>query len=424
MKTTAVRMYGVEDLRLESFELPELKDDEILAHVVSDSICMSSYKMAKQGSGHKRVPDDIATNPIMVGHEFCGEIVKVGKKWADQFKEGDRFAIQPALNDPANIYAAPGYSFPYIGGHATYVIIPNIVMERGCLLKYTGDAFFYGSLSEPVSCIVGGFHVNYHTRPGSYQHDMGIVEGGAMALLAGVGPMGLGAIDYAIHCDRRPSLLVVTDIDEARLARAASIYTVEEAAKNGVELHYVNTRDIEDVPAYLKSFTKDGKGFNDVYCYAPVAPLVEQAGALLAYDGCLNFFAGPTDTSFSARLNFYDVHYNATHLAGNSGGTTEDIIESLEMMAAGRLNPASMITHIGGLDAAIETTLNLPKIPGGKKLLYTNYSMPLTALADFEEKGKEEPFFAELDQLVKKHNGLWNLEAEQYFLANAKKLEI
>ena len=44
MKTKAVRLYGKEDLRLEEFDLPEIKEDEILARVVSDSICMSSYK--------------------------------------------------------------------------------------------------------------------------------------------------------------------------------------------------------------------------------------------------------------------------------------------------------------------------------------------------------------------------------------------
>ncbi len=424
MKTTAVRMYGKEDLRLETFDLPPIKEDEILAHIVSDSICMSSYKAAKQGSDHKRVPDDIATNPVIVGHEFCGEIVEVGAKWADQFKAGDRFAIQPAINDPKNIYAAPGYSFPYIGGNATYVIIPAIVMERNCLLNYEGDAFFYGSLAEPVSCIVGGFHVNYHTRPGSYVHEMGIVEGGDMALLAGVGPMGLGAIDYAIHNPRKPRLLVVTDIDQARLDRAASIYTVEEAAKNGVELKYVNTGNVADVPALLKSFTKDGNGFNDVYVYAPVAPVVEQADAILAYDGCLNFFAGPTNPDFSAKYNFYNVHYNATHVAGNSGGTTDDIIESLEMMSQGSLDPASMITHVGGLDAAIETTLNLPSIPGGKKLLYTNISMPLTALKDLGELGKTDPMMAELDRLVTANKGLWCAEAEKYLLAHATALNV
>ena len=60
MKTKAVRLYGVNDLRLEEFELPEITDSEILAHVISDSICMSTYKAASQGTAHKRVPDDIA----------------------------------------------------------------------------------------------------------------------------------------------------------------------------------------------------------------------------------------------------------------------------------------------------------------------------------------------------------------------------
>lgn len=424
MKTTAVRMYGKEDLRLESFELPPIKDDEILAHIVSDSICMSSYKAAIQGSDHKRVPDNIDTNPIIIGHEFCGEILEVGKKWQDQFKAGDRFAVQPALNDPKNIYAAPGYSFEYIGGHATYIIIPSIVMEQNCLLKYEGDAFFAGSLAEPVSCIVGGFNVNYHTKPGTYEHVMGIVEGGNMALLAGVGPMGLGAIDFAIHNDRKPGLLVVTDIDQARLDRAASIYTVEEAAKNGVELHYVNTRDVEDVPGLLMSYTKDAKGYDDVYVYAPVRQVLEDASKIMGYDACLNFFAGPTDPNFTAPFNFYDVHYNSTHVAGNSGGTTDDIIQSLDYMSRGLIDPSSMITHIGGLDAAIETTLNLPNIPGGKKLLYTNISMPLTALEDFAELGKEDPLFAELDKLVQANNGLWSVEAERYLLDHGKALSV
>jgi threonine dehydrogenase-like Zn-dependent dehydrogenase len=68
MKTKAVRLYGQSDLRLEEFELPEIKDNEILARVVSDSICMSSYKAAIQGANHKRVPENIATNPVIIGH--------------------------------------------------------------------------------------------------------------------------------------------------------------------------------------------------------------------------------------------------------------------------------------------------------------------------------------------------------------------
>ncbi len=419
MKTKAVRLYGKEDLRLEEFELPPIKEDEILAKIISDSICMSSYKAAKQGSDHKRVPKDIAENPIIIGHEFCGELIEVGKKWSDKFKAGDKFSIQPALNDVSNVHAAPGYSFQYIGGNATYIVIPAMVMEHDCLLPFHGESFYHGSLAEPMSCIVGGFHVNYHTKAGSYVHEMGIVEGGKMALLAGVGPMGLGTIDYAIHTDRRPSMLVVTDIDEVRIERAKTLYTVEEAAKNGVELIYVNTAKLENAAEHLMELS-GGTGFNDVYVFAPVAPVVELADKLLSYDGCLNFFAGPTDPTFSAKFNFYNAHYNATHVAGNSGGNTDDMLESLEMMANGKIDPSSMLTHIGGLDSAIETTLNLPKIPGGKKLIYNQISMPLTAIADFAELGKTDPLFAKLAELTKANNGLWSSACEKYLLENAK----
>lgn len=418
MRTKAVRLYGKNDLRLEEFELPEIQDDEILAHIISNSICMSSHKAAMQGADHKRVPADIAQNPVIIGHEFCGELVKVGKKWADRYKAGEKFAIQPALNYKGSL-DAPGYSYHHIGGNATYVIIPNEVMEMNCLLPYSGEAYFYGSLSEPVSCIVGGYHANYHTTPGSYEHSMGIVPGGCMAILAGAGPMGLGAIDYAINCDRKPGLIVVTDIDSARLARAAQILSVEKAAAQGVKLMYVNTNQYEDALAYLMSLT-GGKGYNDVFVYAPVKPVVEMGDKLLARDGCLNFFAGPTNTAFSAEFNFYNVHYAATHIVGTSGGNTSDMLESLEMMQSGRLNPAAMITHIGGLNAVAQTIIDLPSIPGGKKLIYTNKEMPLVALADFAERGKTDPFYAALDEIVSRNNGLWCTEAEKYVLANAK----
>ena len=42
--------------------------------------------------------------------------------------------------------------------------------------------------------------------------------------------------------------------------------------------------------------------------------------------------------------------------------------------------------------------------------------MELTAIEDFAEKGKTDPFFAELAKIVEKHNGLWSAEAEAYLL--------
>lgn len=418
MKTKAVRMYGVNDLRLEEFELPEIKDDEILARVVSDSVCMSTHKAAEQGAAHKRVPEDIAENPVIVGHEFCGDIVKVGKKWQKEFKEGEKFGIQPAMKGTV---IAAGYSFRYIGGDSQYVIIPNEYIEGGGILHYDGDCYYKASLAEPVSCIIAGYHENYHTEYETHTHAMGIVEGGSVAILAGVGPMGLGAVDYGIHSNRRPSLMVVTDIDQARLDRAAQLLTVEDAAAHGVKLVYVNTSKVEDPVKYMKDLN-GGKGYDDVFVYAPVAPLVEQGDALLGDGGCLNFFAGPIKTDFSAKFNFYDVHYAFHRITGTSGGNTDDMKEAIKLAGEGKINPSIMISHVGGLDSVKDTVINLPNIKGAKKLVYTHISMPMTAIADFEELGKTDKFFADLDVICKKNNGLWSAEAEKYLLANAKKI--
>ena len=420
MNTKAVRLYGKNDLRMEAFELPPLKDDEILAHVISDSICMSSYKATQQGPDHKRVPDDIHINPTIIGHEFAGEIKKVGSKWAHKFKPGDKFSIQPAMNYKGSL-DAPGYSFRYIGGNATYINIPNSVMEMDCLLPYNGDSFFLASLAEPVSCVIGAMHASYHTKPGSYIHEMGIKEGGNMAILAGAGPMGLAAIDYAIHRDRKPGLLVITDIDQDKLNRAEKINSPEEALKHGVKLMYINTKEIADPVTFLRSLTGD-KGFDDVLVFAPVKQLVESADQILGFDGCLNFFAGPSDTQFKAELNFYNVHYAFTHITGTSGGNTHDMKEALEMMAERRINPAAMITHIGGLDAVIDTTKKLPEIPGGKKLIYTNISLPLTAIDDFEKYGRRDPCFRQLHHILKGNDFIWSVEAERFLLENARKI--
>lgn len=416
MKTKAVRIHGKMDLRLEEIDLPPVGPDDVQVKIISDSICMSTYKAAVEGPEHKRVPDDVAENPTIVGHEFCGVITEVGENWKHKYRPGQGFTIQPPHYYKGSL-DAPGYSYRYCGGDAQYANIPIETLLTDNLLSYDSDVYFYGSLSEPVSCVVGTFHAMYHTKGGSYVHDMGIVEGGKMALLASVGPMGLAAIDYALHCDRRPSLLVVTDIDDERLTRAESIYSVEHAREQGVELHYVNTAKPECDTEYLRGLT-GGSGYDDVICFAPVKAVVEQAGDILGKDGCLNFFAGPTNSQFKAEFNWFNVHYLTTHVVGTSGGNTDDMREAIALMTSGRINPAAMITHVGGLNAVVDTTLNLPNIRGGKKLIYTQIDMPLTAIADFAKLGETDPMFKELAEITGRNNGLWSAEAEKYLLAH------
>jgi threonine dehydrogenase-like Zn-dependent dehydrogenase len=142
--------------------------------------------------------------------------------------------------------ASPGYSYRYYGGSATYAIVPNEVMELGCLLHYEGEAYFDASLAEPMSCIIGGYHAMYHTNKINYNHESGIKAGGNVLILGGAGPMGLGAIEYPLTLNNKPKRIVVVDIDDKRLQKAKQLISPEYGKKNGVDIIYVNTQNSTD----------------------------------------------------------------------------------------------------------------------------------------------------------------------------------
>ena len=152
--------------------------------------------------------------------------------------------------------------------------------------------------------------------------------------------------------------------------------------------------------------------------------LLEQGSRILGFNGCLNFFAGPPRQDFFAAVNFYEIHYSGHHVVGSSGGNTADMREGLDLMARNVLNPSVMVTHIGGLDSAARTILDLPAIPGSKKLIYTGLSFPLTALQDLAAKGKSDPLFAELARLTEQNGGLWSVEAENHLLRHAPPIRV
>ena len=411
MKTRAARLYGANDARLEDFELRPITPGEILIKIISDSVCMSTHKTIMQGKNHIRVPDNIAENPIILGHEFCAEIVEVGDKWKNKFSVGDKVVMPPVLSYLGG-YETVGYTFEDIGGVSTYSIVYEHILDNDFLIKLNSDSYFNGSLIEPASCVIRGYKASLHLDE-NYNPVAGIKPGGKVAILAGCGPMGLVAIDIALHGNVKPSMVVVTDLDQARLDRATSIFSVEKAKEDGINLVFANTSDKDKLMDI-----SGGKGFDDIFIYAPVPAVVELGDAILGFDGSLNFFAGPLDKKFSANFNFYNVHYAQHHVTGTSGSTPEDMRDIVKLIGENRLDTSVMITHIGGIDAAIDTTINLPNIPGGKKLIYTHITLPLTALTEFEKLGETDARFKILDELVKANNGLWCAEAEKYLLQN------
>lgn len=417
MKTTAIRLYGQNDIRVEDFELPALGDDEILMKVVTDSVCASTYKAVKQGSSHKRVPDDVDKNPIIIGHEMCGQILSIGKNVDRSWEIGQKVVIQPALKLENG--HDPGYSYPYIGGNSKYVIVPKIVLDKGCLLPYEGDGYFKGSLVESLACVIRGYKGFYHTDYTNYQRFDGAKVGGKIAILGGAGPMGLGAIELACGYSGATQV-VVTDLSEERLDYARKNCSVERAKSNGVELIYLNTSGISDVAGYLKTISNGG--FDDVFVMVPVPALFTLAEQICAFDGCVNFFAGPPVHDMQGSLNLYRVHYDGIHVVGTAGSIPEDMTDVISLIEQDKINTGSLVSHILGLRAVPETLFAMEKPSGCKKVCYNEIDIPLIAISDLPELGKTNELYKNLAQIVEENNGLWCTKAEEYLLAHAPKI--
>lgn len=417
MKTKAVRLHGANDIRLEEFDLPEIGAGEVLMQVVSDTLCTSTYKAVKQGAAHNRVPEDVSENPVIIGHEMCGIIRAVGKKLEEKYSVGQKAVIQPALKLESGY--DPGYSYKYIGGSATFVVVPEIVIERGCLIPFNGESFFEGSLVEALGCLLRGFKGFYHTDYTDYVRTDGAKKGGRLAILGGAGPMGLGAVELAAGY-AGVSLIVVTDIDEKRLNWASEKCAPARFKEKDVELVYVNTLNNEDAAKKLIEIS-DG-GFDDVFVMAPVASLFNLAEKICREDGCVNFFAGPPVHDLQGSLNLYRIHYDGIHVVGTAGSIPEDTLDTIKIIEGKKINSGALVSHILGLNAVVPSIMAMEKPNGAKKVCYTNLDIPLVAIDEFAELGKSNPMFSELDRIVKKNGGLWCKEAEEYLLANAPKI--
>ena len=417
MKTKAIRLYGVDDIRLEEFELPEITDDEVLIRVVSDSVCASTYKAIKQGPAHKRVPNDVEENPIIIGHEMCGEIISVGENVKKDWHKGQKIVIQPALKLPNG--HDPGYSYPYIGGNTQYAVVPKVVLERGCLLPYEGDSYFAGSLAEALGCCIRGYKGFYHTDYTNYLRTDGAKVGGRIAILGGAGPMGIGCVELAVGY-AGVSQVVVTDLNQERLDYAKKMCDPEKAKEKGVDLQFVNTGNLEKPVEYLKQIS-DG-GFDDVFVMVPVPALFTMSEKISREDGCINFFAGPPIHDMPGSLNLYRVHYDGIHVVGTAGSIPEDMTDVLDLIKDSKINAGALVSHILGMKAVPETLFAMEKPSGAKKVCYNELDIPLIAIDDLEELGKNDPMYAELAVIVKNNGGLWCAEAENYLLAHAPRL--
>ena len=351
------------NLKIKRIDVPECGEQEILARVDAAIACASDIKLIDQGSEHPLMYGwDVSKYPIIIGHEGAVTIVKVGEKLKEKHHVGERFVVQSAVpcgphrfkeryrNNAVGINKiAVGYTLP--GLFAEYVLIPQEVIETGCLIPFPEKEipYFAGALAEPLSDVIAAqermVHIVKDSPTSPRRAEIGPKRGG-VTLIIGAGPMGLIHIEIAMSY--KPREIIISELIERRRERARRLFQ-EKANKLGIRLVITDPENLERV---INKET-DGKGVDDVIVALGIAKIQEESLKYLAPGGVANFFGGTKFDERFIKVDTHRIHYDGITAVGSSGSDPSDIAKVLDMIAEGLIDPGNYIVKCGGMGSAL-----------------------------------------------------------------------
>lgn len=162
---------------------PEPGPGEVLVKTLACGICGSDLHTLQHG--HKMVEMSLESGgpftmdlskDVVMGHEFCAEILDYGPDATKRFKPGTRVCSMPVLIRPSGFYSV-GYSNDVPGGYSE-----QMVLSEPMLLEVpNGLSTEMATLTEPMA-------VGYHAV------EMAHIDGNEVPLVIGCGPVGLAVI--------------------------------------------------------------------------------------------------------------------------------------------------------------------------------------------------------------------------------------
>ncbi|MCL1948041.1 MAG: alcohol dehydrogenase catalytic domain-containing protein [Chitinivibrionia bacterium] len=376
MQSNVVRLYGKRDLRQETINLSPPQEHEIIADVVCCAVCATCCKVAQLGQEHNRVPQELAQNPIILGHEFCAKVTEVGDG-VEKSLVGKSVIVQPMVYKSGFEWQAMGHSFGEAGGYATKIKIPRQFYENNAIIEFSKKGYYKAALAEPLGCIIAAFRTQYHTKQESFKPIYGNKPNGTMVFLGGAGNMGKLAVQLWKTKSDENAKLIIYDRNLEKLK------SLDEIIKTDDRIKAYSPQDEN----FIRSLAAT---IDDVVVFAPSRDMVDLGMSLLAFDGCLNFFAGPFEKEFNVPVNFHNIHYLRHHIVGSSGASGEDIRRALQLIEDNFIDPSLIVSHIGGLNCVPEVVGNFSAFGGGKKLIYPQTSLPLTAVSGWSVEKEEE----------------------------------
>ena len=334
--------YEAQKMKLEELPIPEVTDIDVLVKVKNVGICGSDisyyYGLSPLGTPSGK-------GPLVLGHEFTGEVVEVGKvpKSMNLFKEGDRVVVNPVQNCNACYACASGQTHL-----CENVSVPGVTVNGGfaeyCISKYTGlfklpDDMSYavGAFTEPFACAVNGMKKLE-------------IEPGQTLVIIGPGPMGQMMVQLAKSTGAGKIILIgIMD------------YRLEMGKKNGADYIFnTKNKDSKYYVADLKKAISDltnGRLADRAIVPTSSNDAFEQAIEITGNCAILVHFGLPNedDVIHVPALSFHtmDKQIRATWLAPLSWPTAIRILEE------GLINVKDLISHRYPLEETKRAIINL-----------------------------------------------------------------
>src|SRR5271154_3357505 len=219
--------HGRRDLRLESVSEPEPGPGDVKLRVLYNGICGSDLHEYYDGPITTRVTPHPLTgvkNPVILGHELCGEVVACGAAVAD-LAPGDLVAVEPSETCGVCLWCAVGqynhcpalaiHGYNRNGGLAEYTVVRRSMAHR----LPRGVTPLQGALIEPMA-------VAWHTA------NRCRLEAGQTAAIHGAGPIGIG-VYFALK--ERGVRVIVVDPSPIRRAVIARLGADEVIDPNSAD---------------------------------------------------------------------------------------------------------------------------------------------------------------------------------------------
>ena len=286
------------DGKPEPFAIPEPTDDQLLVRIDTVSICFSDVKILKQGGSHPKLYNrNLSVDPTRLGHEVALTIIKVGKNLANDYKPGQRLAVQPDIYQNG-MSTAYGYTVP--GGLVQYHCIGREVLKTdagACLLPVEDDmGYAESALLEPWGCVAAAYTQRRRLDPKA---------GGTLWIIGQ--PDDSTEFTFSKVLDS-PATIILSDVPP-------SIKKLVSATKaNVIEKNNIAADGYEAISRELT----DGKGFDDIVMLNPTsADVVGQVARFIARRGTLNI-VGTKPLDGLVQVDFGRLHYDYIAFVGNN----------------------------------------------------------------------------------------------------------